>query len=236
MFRGFVYNTGGPNNRLLRRVMPQSQAEGPFGGEASSDQANSAGSTQPRQDERDAEREADRRDISRYLAGDPDGFEVLMKRYQQQAYGIALGLCGNHDDAMDATQKAFIRVHRSLERFRLDDPFFPWLYRIVRNAALNQRRDEKRHKGEVPLEWVKQSDGRPSPLEETTADELRHRLWSGIQELSPELKEVFLLYHFQGLKYREIAAAVDVPMGTVMSRLHSARVQLRKVVDEEDPS
>jgi RNA polymerase sigma-70 factor (ECF subfamily) len=149
-------------------------------------------------------------------------------RYRQRAYGIALSLTGNHDDAMDALQKSFIRVHRSLGRFRMDEPFFPWLYRIVRNTALNQRRDEKRHRGEVPLEWVHQADGRPDPLQETMAEDLRERLWRGIQELPPEMREVFVLYHFQGMKYREIAAACDVPLGTVMSRLHAARLRLRE--------
>jgi RNA polymerase sigma-70 factor (ECF subfamily) len=157
-----------------------------------------------------------------------------MRRYQGRAYAIALGLCGNHDDAMDAVQKAFIRAHRALGRFRLGEPFFPWLYRIVRNAALNQRRDERRHRGEVPLEWVKRDDGRPSPLQNLEAEEARRRLWVGIQELSAELREVFVLYHFQGLKYREIAATLAIPLGTVMSRLHAARLRLRSVLEPEE--
>lgn len=184
----------------------------------------------------DPDRIRDRDDIVRFLAGETKGFEDLMTRYRHRAYGIALSLTGNHDDAMDAMQKAFIRVHRSLGRFRLDEPFFPWLYRIVRNSALNQRRDEKRHKGEVPLEWVHETDGRPDPLEETVVGDLKERLWNGIQELPPEMREVFVLYHFQGMKYREIAAACDVPLGTVMSRLHAARTRLRETVGLEEAS
>ena len=184
----------------------------------------------------DPDRIQDRADIVRFLAGETKGFEDLMTRYRQRAYGIALSLTGNHDDAMDAMQKAFIRVHRSLGRFRLDEPFFPWLYRIVRNTALNQRRDEKRHKGEVPLEWVHQADGRPDPLEEIVVGDLKERLWNGIQELPPEMREVFVLYHFQGMKYREIAATCDVPLGTVMSRLHAARIRLRETAGLEEPT
>ena len=184
----------------------------------------------------EVERQRDRADIERFLAGDGEGFEMLMNRYRQRAYGIALGLTGNHDDAMDAMQKAFIRIHRSLKRFRIDEPFFPWFYRIVRNTAHNQRRDEKRHKGEMPLEWVKQSDGRPDPLSETVADDLRGRLWDGIQELPEEMREVFHLYHFEGFKYREIANTMDIPIGTVMSRLHAARLRLRKAAGLEEES
>lgn len=180
------------------------------------------------------QRRQDRDDIVRFLSGDNQGFEDLMTRYHQRAYGIALGLTGNHDDAVDARQKAFIRIHRSLPRFRLEEPFFPWLYRIVRNTALNQRRDEKRHQGDVPLEWVKQSDGQPDPLSATVAAEFRRKVWDGLQELSPEMREIFMLYHFQGLKYREIAAACDLPIGTVMSRLHAARTRLRQAAGLEE--
>ena len=104
---------------------------------------------------------------------------LLLADVREALTNPALGVAvdhGDHDDAMDAMQKAFIRIHRSLKRFRIDEPFFPWFYRIVRNTAHNQRRDEKRHKGEMPLEWVKQSDGRPDPLSETVADDLRGRV------------------------------------------------------------
>ncbi len=157
-----------------------------------------------------------------------------MNRYQNRAYGIALSITGDHDVAMDAVQKAFLRIHKSLGRFRLGETFFPWFYRIVRNAALNQRRDEKRHQGEIPLEWVKQSDGRPNPYELMVADDLRKLLWGGIQELPPEMREVFMLYQFQGMKYKDIADTCNIPLGTVMSRLHAARTRLRKTAGMED--
>jgi len=192
------------------------------------------GSQEVTEDPFGEQRLQDREDIMRFLAGDGEGFEKIMTRYRQRAYGIALSLTGNHDDAMDAMQKAFIRVHRSLPKFRIDEPFFPWLYRIVRNAAHNQRRDEKRHKGEVPLEWVKMSDGRPDPLSETVADDLRERIWNGLQEMPEEMRVVFHHYHFEGLKYREIADLMDVPIGTVMSRLHAARLKLRQAADLEE--
>jgi len=184
----------------------------------------------------DPDRRRDRQDIQRFLEGEARGFEELMERYRTRAYGIALSMTGNHDDAMDAVQKSFIRIHRSLDRFRLDEPFFPWLYRIVRNAALNQKRDEKRHRGEIPLEYVNQADGRPDPLQEAVAGDLKERLWQGLQAMPAELREVFMLYHFQGLRYREIAAAVDVPIGTVMSRLHAARMRLRGAVELKEES
>lgn len=178
----------------------------------------------------------DRADIERFLTGDTDGFEQLMNRYRQPAYGIALGLTGNHDDAMDAVQKSFLRVHRSLGRFRLEEPFFPWLYRIVRNTALNQRRDEKRHQGDLPLEWVTKPASGPDGLAAAEAADLRARLGRAIAELPAEMRTVFMLYHFEGRKYREIAEVMDIPLGTVMSRLHAARLRLRTAAGLEEAS
>jgi len=175
----------------------------------------------------------DQQDIIRFQGGDGEGFAALMERYRHRAYGLALGFVGNHDDAMDAVQKSFIRIHRSLDRFRVGEPFFPWFYRIVRNTALNQRRDERRHRGDCPLEWVTEPDRLPSPLQVAEAEELRIRLWQAVEALGDELREVFLLYTFQGLKYREIAELLDIPLGTVMSRLHSARRRIRQHLGEE---
>ncbi len=173
------------------------------------------------------EGDADQHDIVRFQDGDSAGFEALMERYRQRAHGIALGFVGNHDDAMDAVQKTFLRVHRSLGRFRVGEPFFPWFYRILRNTALNQRRDQARHRGDCPLEWVTEPSRLPSPLQVAEAEELRRRLWAAVDALGPQLREVFLLYTFQGLKYREIAGLLDIPLGTVMSRLHAARRSIR---------
>lgn len=176
----------------------------------------------------------DQRDIRRFLDGDVTGFEALVERYRHRAYGMALGLVGNHDDAMDAAQKAFIRIHRSLPRFRLGEPFFPWFYRIVRNTALNQRRDETRHRGDCPLEWVTEPALLPSPLQAAEAEELRVRLWAAVETLSDELREVFLLYTFQGMKYRDIAELLAIPLGTVMSRLYGARRRIRHHLGEKE--
>ncbi len=184
--------------------------------------------------EQERKRLQDRADIARFLAGDIMGFEAIMTRYRSRAYSIAMSQVGNHDDAMDAVQKAFIRIYKSLHKFRLDEPFFPWFYRVVRNSAMNQRRDENRHQGEIPLEWVTQGDGRPDPLDQTLADDLLTKIWQGMQNLSPEMRDVFHLFHFEGKSYREIAEAENIPIGTVMSRLHGARLRLSRMKGLEE--
>ena len=181
-----------------------------------------------------SEADQDQEDIIRFQGGDVAGFEALMERYRYRAYGVAVGYLSNRDDAMDAVQKSFIRIHRSLGRFRAGEPFFPWFYRIVRNTALNQKRDEARHKGDCPLEWVTEPARLPSPLQAAEAEELRVRLWEAVDGLGEEPREVFMLYTFQGLKYREIADLLQIPLGTVMSRLHGARRRIRQHLGEEE--
>ncbi len=179
-------------------------------------------------------RRQDTLDIERYLAGEEAGFEALWNRYQPLAFAVALARTGNRDDAMEAAQKACIRVWNALPRFRRGEPFAPWLYRIVSNCAANLRRDERRHRGDVPLEFVPNPDGRPSALDEVAARDQLDRIWRAIRSLPPEQREVLVLHHFRGLKYREIADLVGIPIGTVMSRLHNARLRLRGVLGVEE--
>jgi RNA polymerase sigma-70 factor (ECF subfamily) len=179
-------------------------------------------------------RRQDALDIERYLAGEEAGFEQLWNRYRSLAYAVALSRTGNRDDAMEAAQKACIRVWRALPRFRRGEPFAPWLYRIVSNCAANLWRDERRHRGDVPLEFVPSADGRPSALDEVAGRDELERIWQALESLPPEQREVLVLHHFQGLKYREIAETVGIPIGTVMSRLHNARQRLRGVLGVEE--
>jgi RNA polymerase sigma-70 factor (ECF subfamily) len=86
----------------------------------------------------------------------------------------------------------------------------------------------------LPLEWVTRPDGAPDALTMTEANDLRERLAAAIAELPVEMREVFVMYHFQGKKYREIAQAMSIPLGTVMSRLHAARLRLRPAAGLEE--
>ena len=167
-------------------------------------------------------------------AGRRERFSLLVEKYKRRAFLIALSLVHNREDAMDIAQDAFLKSFRAIKRFDLTRPFFPWFYRIVRNTALNQKRDESRHKGDCPLEWVTEPARLPSPLQAAEAEELRVRLWEAVDGLPEEFREVFLLYTFQGLKYREIADLLDIPLGTVMSRLHSARRRIRQHLGEQE--
>ncbi len=150
----------------------------------------------------------------------------------QRCYYVALGMVGSPQDAEDLSQEAFARAFRARARLDPDRPFYPWLYQILRRLCFNFTRDTsaRRRKLEYAGGWlVAEARSRAAaddPERVRTTDALRERLEREIAELSPTQREVFVLKEFQGLKYREIAELLDVPIGTVMSRLYAARQRL----------
>lgn len=146
----------------------------------------------------------------------------------RRAYYSALGLVGNHDDALDLSQEAFIRAFRALPRFDVEQPFFTWYYRILRNLCLNHLRDRSKfaEKTETALAQTADTGADPSVLAER--NDLMERLWRAISFLKSEHREILVLKDIEGCSYQEIAARLGIPKGTVMSRLFSARRSLRE--------
>ena len=170
--------------------------------------------------------------IARCQRGDRGAFEPLFRRYRDRAYGFALGLVGSPEDALDLTQEAFVRAFQALKRFQPGAPFEPWFFRILRNLCLNALR---RRKTWQMVPWETVGELRGSGPESASADieekELKEAMWLAISELSSEHREIILLKDFQDLSYKEIADVLDVPIGTVMSRLYYARQALRVKLD-----
>ncbi|NIA15769.1 MAG: sigma-70 family RNA polymerase sigma factor [Nitrospiraceae bacterium] len=163
-------------------------------------------------------------------------FEALVKAYQRRAYAIAYGFVGNREDALDLAQEAFARAYRAMDRFDTKMPFYPWFYRIVRNACLTHLKKKKRH-GEVSLTALVASgyqvtDGEARPAQAAELEELRREIAGALEGLTPEHREIIVLRHLQELSYSEIAACLGIPKGTVMSRLYSARRSLRSVLED----
>jgi len=167
--------------------------------------------------------------------GDSAAFDSLVRAYQRKAYAVAYGFVGNREDAVELAQESFARAYRALHRFDTSMPFYPWLYRIIKNACLNHLKKRKRH-GEVSLDALVASGYDPpsdegSPDQSAEHDELRRSIGRALAKLSPEHREILVLRHLQEMSYSEIAACLGVPPGTVMSRLHAARLNLRKVLE-----
>jgi RNA polymerase sigma-70 factor, ECF subfamily len=168
--------------------------------------------------------------------GDRAAFGELVRVYQRRAYAIAYGFVGNRDDALELAQESFARAYKAMPRFKAGLPFYPWLYRIIKNTCLNHLQ-RRRRRGETSLDGLMDSgydvataDG--DPARHAALGDLRQSIAVAMQRLSPEHREILLLRHFEDLSYTEIAECLEVPKGTVMSRLHAARGRLREVLSD----
>ena len=168
-------------------------------------------------------------------AGNKDAFGALVKRHAPRAVGTAALLLGNHDDALDASQQAFVRAWRSIKRFDGRASFYTWYSTILRNVCISLYRRRSRRKA------VELPDNHPEPRPWADPEllaqknEQARRIWRAIQQLPIKHREVIVMSHFQHLAYKEIAASLEVPIGTVMSRLHAARKSLREKLTGEEP-
>lgn len=159
--------------------------------------------------------------VAQCLAGDPSAFEPIVERYQRPLFNLALRMIGRHDEALDATQNAFVSAYTHLDTFDPEQRFFSWIYRILKNECLNALR-KRREMGPLPVDL-------PSPGGPTDALERHERqaaIKAALLELTIEYREVILLRHFTELSYEEIASTLGIPVKTVKSRLYSARQRL----------
>ncbi len=167
--------------------------------------------------------------IERARFGDDDAFADLVERYQALAFRAAYLITGNAQEAEDATQEGLIRAHAALGRFRIGEPFRPWLLRIVTNAARDRKRSSNRNmRLAMKLDqFERQQPTNPSPEGEAVAAE-RNAAVAGLLNELPESDRIVLTYrYFLDLRVTEIAAILDVPPSTVRSRLLRARNRLR---------
>jgi RNA polymerase sigma-70 factor (ECF subfamily) len=180
----------------------------------------------------------DEREIVReWKRGNARAYEALVRRYMADAYMVAYGYVGNREDARDLSQEAFVKVHQARARFDESRPFYPWLYRVLRNHCLNYLRrgqrdvsidDENSHREIASPE--------PTVLEKLESDERRRLVRAAIAKLSDDHREIIVLKNFRDCSYKEIADLLEIPIGTVMSRLFYARQALRALVEEIESS
>lgn len=177
----------------------------------------------------------DRRLIADCLAGRPAAFGDLVRRYQDRLFNSVLRLVDQPTDAADVVQDAFLNAYQNLESFKGDAEFFTWLYRVAFNAAVSRRRKNRpigsldAGAGGESFEPADDSEGiRPGELMERGEDFAA--VHAGLKLLSPEHRAVLVMKDIDGLKYEQIAEITGVPIGTVRSRLHRARLELRELL------
>jgi RNA polymerase sigma-70 factor (ECF subfamily) len=157
-------------------------------------------------------------------------FEEIVRRYQRRVYATAYRIVRRHEVADDVAQEAFIRAYRSLDRFDPGRPFGPWICRIAANLAVNHVRSPQAREDALPDGHAETPSSAPGPLQGVLAAEARAVLDRALGELPTEQRAVFCLRVFEELSYREIADALGIEMGTVMSRLSRAREKLREAL------
>lgn len=182
--------------------------------------------------------------LSLFRAGQRDVFGTLVRRYQRELYGYLRRYLGDADLADDVFQTTFVQVFAKAGQYEPGRPVRPWLYAIATNQAIDAMRKIGRHptvsleqteteadgerRGLIDLLEARESD----PFDNVDQAETRELVRACLDRLPDFLKQVILMAYYQGLKYQEIADALEIPLGTVKSRLHAAMVKLQEIWEQ----
>jgi RNA polymerase sigma-70 factor (ECF subfamily) len=166
--------------------------------------------------------------IAQTLGGDVEAFGVLVERYQGPLYNAAYRITGNRDDALEATQNAFLKTYGKLRSYDPGHRFFSWIFRIVVNESLDIAGRRRRFDGEDAEGAHLLAVG--DPESEVATAQAGALVRQALRRMAPDHRAVLVLRHFHDLSYGEIAAIVGVPEKTVKSRLFTARRELRELL------
>lgn len=168
--------------------------------------------------------------VKRVQAGDKDAYNILVIRYQHKIIDLANKFVNNQEDASDIAQEAFVKAYRSIGSFRGDSSFYTWLYRIVVNTAKSYLESNLKHTNSVavyihdlPQDSSSILTFHDSPDRLIESDELHEVIIKALEELPDDQKQAITLREIEGMSYEDIAAAMNIPIGTVRSRIFRAR-------------
>lgn len=190
-----------------------------------------------RHEEEFRKRHEDDEMVDRARKGDRAAFEALFQKYNRRAYAISIGVVKRPEDALDVVQESFIKVHKHIINFQGTSSFYTWLYRIVMNLSIDYLRRRRKI-----TEWgddvrAEDADGDgtlvprlpdTNPSKATSRHELSGKIKEALDTLPEIHRAVILLREVEGLSYEEMAQALDVPKGTIMSRLFHARRKMQE--------
>ncbi len=181
--------------------------------------------------------------VRRARAGDQRAFGLLVERYQKKVYAVALGMVKDAEEAMDVSQEAFVKVHRYLDRFKGDSSFYTWLYRITTNTCIDVLRrrgvnssDSVEYDDTVEMDIAEANLGLlstqldASPSRSLLRRELGEKLEEALAQLPEKHRAILLLRELEGMSYEDLSRTLEIPKGTVMSRLFHARTKVQKLL------
>jgi RNA polymerase sigma-70 factor, ECF subfamily len=181
-------------------------------------------------------RDTDHDLVDRVLAGDREAFTAILERHQRRIFNFVYRMVGDRTTAEDVTQEVFLKAYEALPRFRKAAAFSTWLFRIAHNHCLNVLKERRREvvmgrpaDGSADANPVPQIVDPSASAEEVLEQrELQALVHDKLNELTPDYRAILVLRDVQGLSYEEIAAALEIELGTVRSRLHRARGELKE--------
>ena len=183
--------------------------------------------------------------VRRARSGDQRAFSMLVERYQKKVYAVALAMVKDAEEALDVSQEAFVKVHRYLDRFKGDSSFYTWLYRITTNTCIDVLRrrgvtssDSLEYDDTVQVDLAEANLGalgsqlEASPARTVLRRELAEKLEEALQQLPEKHRAILVLRELEGMSYEDLARTLDIPKGTVMSRLFHARSKVQHLLSD----
>ena len=183
--------------------------------------------------------------VAAVLEGDPEAYRVLVERYERRIYHVIYGMVRNPEDARDLAQDAFVKAFQNLHRFRLEAKFYTWLCRIAMNVAIDHLRKMKHRShaefddtrgGSEGAQVVRLHSAKDDPSENVARSRMYKTIMDAVETLPEDQKQVLILREIEDMPYKDIADVLDIPEGTVMSRLYYARRRLQQLLAEHRPN
>ncbi|MDY7227781.1 RNA polymerase sigma factor [Hyalangium rubrum] len=183
--------------------------------------------------------------VKRVRDGDQRAFKLLVERYQRKVYAVALGMLKDKEEAMDVSQEAFVKVYKYLDHFKGDASFYTWLYRITVNICIDIIRKRQGAGGEavefdetMPMDVSEANIGAlgsrlgTNPQKSALRRELAEKIQEALAAVPEKHRAILLLREIEGMSYEDLSRTLDIPKGTVMSRLFHARAKVQKILSQ----
>ena len=177
--------------------------------------------------------------LDRARSGDPAAFDTIVDRFERRVFAVALRICRHHEDARDVTQEVFVTALRALQGFRGEAQLSTWFHRVAVNASLDLVRKRRRREHASTDDLAEQASSEPGPESEAIDSVRAREVHRALGVIPPDQRALIVLHDLQGLDYAECADALEIPLGTVKSRLHRARLALARQLGhlrEAEPS
>ena len=172
-------------------------------------------------------------------SGQTEAYRFLVEKYKARAYHIALMFTKNRDDALDLSQEAFVHAYRAIHRFDPHKNFYTWFYRILKNICINhvnRLKNTRKVKEQLSRQEVSNlnTSSENNPEDIFLQNEQSRIIWQALNQLKEKDREIIILKDFDGMSYADIAEALNIPPGSVMSRLYYARQRLAQKLEQSD--